>query len=61
MVVGADLDQDSGIVTMQPGMEARVGLMLTRDDSDSVRVVVLDPENDAVLGQSPDIPVRLSI
>ena len=61
MVVGADLDRDTGIVTMQPGTEASVGIMLTRDDCKSVRLVVQDPATDAVLGQSDEIPVRLGI
>jgi hypothetical protein len=61
MTVGAELDRDSGIVTMQPGTEASVGVMLTREDCASVRVVVQDPATDAVLGQSDEIPVRLGI
>jgi hypothetical protein len=61
MVVGADLHRDTGIVTIQPGAEASVGLMLIRDDCSSVRLVVQDPSTDAVLGQSEEIPVRLGI
>jgi hypothetical protein len=61
MAVGAELDRDTGIVTMQPGTEASVGVMLTREDSETVRIVVQDPATDAVLGQSDEIPVRLAI
>ena len=42
----------AGIVTLQPGTEASVGVMLTREDCKSVRLVVQDPATDAVLGQS---------
>jgi hypothetical protein len=61
MVVGAELDRDTGILTVQPGTEASVGVMLIRDDCESVRLVVQDPATDAVLGQSEEIPVRLGI
>ena len=52
---------DTGIVTMHPGTEASVGVMLTREDCETVRLVVQDPATDAVLGQSDLIPVRLGI
>jgi hypothetical protein len=61
MAVGAELDRDTGVVTLQPGEEASVGVMLIRDDCPSVRLVVQDPVTDAVLGQSGEIPVRLGI
>ncbi len=61
MAVGAELDRETGIVTIQPGTEASVGVMLTREDRETVRVVVQDPATDAVLGQSDEIPVRLGI
>jgi hypothetical protein len=61
MAVGAELDRDTGIVTVQPGTDASVGVMLTRDDCQVVRVVVQDPTSDAVLGQSDDVPVRLGV
>jgi hypothetical protein len=35
--------------------------MLTREDCETVQIVVQDPETDAVLGQSEAIPVRLGI
>jgi hypothetical protein len=35
--------------------------MLTREDCETVRIVVQDPATDAVLGQSDEIAVRLGI
>jgi hypothetical protein len=61
MVVGGELDRSSGILRVMPGGEANVGVMLTRDDCESVRTIVLDPASDAVLAQSDDIPVQLGI
>jgi hypothetical protein len=61
MAIGADFDRTSGVLHISPGTEANVGLMLTRDDCASVRVVVQDPVTDAVLDQSEEIPVRLGI
>ena len=61
MAVEADLDREAGIVSLRPGVEASVGMMLLRDDCPSVRLVVQDPATDAVLGESGEIPVRLSI
>ena len=61
MAIGGDLDRESGIIQVNPNSEANVGMMLTRDDCDSVRVVVLDPLTDAVLDQSDELPVKLGI
>ncbi len=61
MAVGADLDRMTGILRVKPGAEANVGIMLTRDDCATVRIVVLDAATDAVLDQSDDIPVKLGI
>ena len=61
MALGADLDRSSGILHISPNSEASVGMMLTRDDCDSVRVVALDPATDAVLDQSGDLPIKLGI
>lgn len=61
MAVGAEFDRTSGILRVRPGAEASVGLMLTRDDCSSVRVVIQDPGTDAVLDQSEELPVRLGI
>jgi len=61
MAVDADLDRDTGTATVKPGSEASLGLMLTREDCPSLRVVVQDPATDAVLAQSDEIPVQLGI
>ena len=61
MAIGGDLDRESGILHVNPNTEANVGMILTRDDCDSVRVVVLDPVTDAVLDQSDELPVKLAI
>ena len=61
MAIGADLDPASGVLHVKRNSEANVGMMLTRDDCDSVRVVVLDPVTDAVMDQSEELPVRLGI
>ena len=61
MAIGGDLDRPSGILHVNPNSEASVGMMLTRDDCDSVRVVVLNPATDAVLDQSDELPVKLGI
>jgi hypothetical protein len=61
MAHGADFDRGSGIVTMNPGSEANVGIMLAVEDCQSVRVIAQDPATDAVLAQSEAIPVRLGI
>jgi PglZ domain len=61
MAVGAEFDRATGVLRVTPGTEASVGLMLTRDDCQRVRVVVQDPASDAVLGQSDEIPAKLGI
>jgi hypothetical protein len=61
MVISADFDRTTGIMQVQPGTEASVGLMLTRDDCQKVRIVLQDPATDAVLDQSDEIPVKLGI
>lgn len=61
MAVGADFDRASGIVHLKPQTEASIGIMLTRDDCKTLRVVIQDPATDAVVDQSDEIPVRLGI
>jgi hypothetical protein len=61
MAVGGELDRAADVLTMQPGAEASLGIMLNDDKCESVRIVVLDPATDAVLAQSETIPVRLAI
>lgn len=61
MAIGGDLDRSSGILHVSPNSEASVGMMLTRDDCTSIRVMVLDPATDAVLDKSDELPVKLGI
>ncbi len=61
MAVEAELDREAGVVTLSPGVEASVAIMLLRDDCPTVRLVIQDPSTDAVLGESGEIPVRLGI
>ncbi len=61
MAMGGELDREAGILRIAPGSEASVGLMLTRDDCKTVRVVVQDPATDAVLDESKELPVKLGI
>jgi PAS domain-containing protein len=61
MALNAELDRVTGILRVEQGKEASVGLMLTRDDCKTVRVVAQDPVTDAVLEQSEELPVRLGI
>jgi hypothetical protein len=61
MAVGADLDRVTGILAVEPGREVSVGLMLTREDVQTLRVVVQDAQTDAVLCESEEIAIKLGI
>lgn len=61
MAQGAALDPVTKRVQLIPGQPATVGLMLSRDDCGVVRLVVLDAETDAVLAQSKNLTVSLTI
>ncbi len=61
MALEAEFDRATGVLQAIPGAEVTVGLMLTRDDCSTVRVVVQDPATDAVLDRSGQLPVKLSI
>lgn len=61
MAVGANFDRDTGIVTLDPGVDADLALILTREDCKKVRILVQDRETGAILAQSNDIPVRLGL
>ena len=61
MAAHGKIDRRRGTVKVDPDSHASIGLMLTRDDCPFVRIVVLDPESDAILAQTSDIPVRISI
>ena len=55
----SSFDPGTGMLRLQPGQRAQVGLALTHDDLDSLRVAVLDPDTAAVLAQSDLLPVDL--
>jgi hypothetical protein len=62
MVVGAELDRDTGCLTLDSNDEVTVALLLADDTVDSARVVVLDPATDAELYRTGhDIPVKLGL
>jgi hypothetical protein len=59
MAVNAEFDRQTGCVKLKPGVEATVGIMLTNEPCPAVKVVVLDPVTDAVLCESPEMPVKV--
>jgi len=61
MAIDAEFDRDAGLVSVLPGKEASVGMMLTREDCKTIRIIIQDPTTDAVLYQSEEIPVKLGI
>ena len=61
MAVDAGLDRESGSVTLAPRSKASIGMLLLREDCDKARLVILDPNTDAVLGQSEEIVVKLGV
>jgi uncharacterized metal-binding protein len=61
MAVGGDFDRGKSTLTLELGAEASVGMMLTNDACESLRVVVLDARTDAVLAESDKLPVKLGI
>jgi hypothetical protein len=61
MAQGATMDPRTKRIQLTPGQPATIGLMLSRDDCTTVRLVVLDAETDAVLAQSKNLNVNLSI
>lgn len=61
MALDAELDRATGVVLVQPGKPANVGMMLTRDKFKKIRIVAQDPATDAILAQSGDIDVKLGM
>ena len=61
MVQGATMDPRTKRIQLVPGQPATVGLMLNRDDCKTVKLVVLDAESEAVMAQSGNLKVSLSI
>lgn len=54
-----DFDRQSGVVRVKPGSRALLVMRLTREDVETLKVVVLDPDSAAVLAQSAALPIRL--
>lgn len=61
MAIGGELDCPGGKLRLESGEPASLGLMLTRENCKTVRIVVVDAASDAVLAQTGDIPVKLGI
>jgi hypothetical protein len=61
MAVGGDFDRGKSTLTLELGAEASVGMMLTNDACESLRVLVLDARTDGVLAESDELPVKLGI
>ncbi len=61
MALNADFDRATRVITVAPGVEATIGLVLDREDVPSVRVAIQDPATDAVLAQTAEIPVKLGM
>jgi len=61
MAVGGELDRASGILKLEPGKKVSVAMVLMKDGAQSLRIVAQDAATDAVLAESPEIPVKLSI
>ncbi|MCG8006850.1 MAG: PglZ domain-containing protein [Candidatus Thiodiazotropha lotti] len=57
MAPDAEFDRATATVTLQPHKEVNIGMMLTKETSKKVRIVVQDPATDAVLAQSGEIEV----
>jgi hypothetical protein len=61
MAIGGDFDRERGTLTLALGKEVGVGMILTNDACQSLRVVVLDAHTDSLLAQSDALPVKLGI
>jgi len=61
MTAGPEYDAATKCVNLTPGKDVDVGMLLTKDECKSVRIVVQDAATDVVLGQTDEIPVRLGI
>ena len=59
MVIGAEFQRETGVLTMPPGAFTSVAMVLTRDDIPSLRVVVQDVGTGGILTESKAIPVSL--
>ncbi|MBJ6799738.1 PglZ domain-containing protein [Geomonas propionica] len=60
LAVHGEFDSSTGCVAIKPNEKVMVGMLLS-EESETVQVVVLDPQTDAVLGQSGVIEVKLGM
>ncbi len=61
MAVDAEFDRVTGSVMVPPNQEVSVAMILNDEKSKTIRIVAQDPDTDAVLYQSEDITVNLSL
>jgi hypothetical protein len=59
MAIGIEFDPKTRIATLPTGTSGQVVLLLTRDDVESVRIVVQDATTGSVLAESKPIPLNL--
>jgi hypothetical protein len=59
MALGMEFDNKTRIATLPAGQSGNVAMVLTRDDADSVRIVVQDAATGSVLAESKPIPLNL--
>jgi len=57
MAPDAEFDPATATVQLMPGKAVTIGMMLTKETTKTVRIVVQDPTTDAVLAQSEEIKV----
>jgi hypothetical protein len=55
----ATFDKSTGCITLKPGVKVNVGLILSAEGCQTLRVVVQDPATDAVFARSDELPVKL--
>ena len=59
MVLGAEFNRETGVLTLPTGSSASVAMVLTRDDVSTLRIVVQDALSGSVLAKGKAIPVQL--
>ena len=57
MAPDAEFNHATATVQLVPGKEVTLGMMLTKESSKKIRIIVQDPATDAVLAQSDEIDV----
>lgn len=61
MAADGSVDKATGQVQLKVGGRIQLGLSLTSDDADQVRIVVANPATGAILKKTDPIPVRLGV